>query len=649
METETKGVAKLLPYSIHYSRDFHWLNQSHVRAATQVGLDIETEVYEHPDGRRAGLSPHNGNIACIQICVGDEVYITHWGSGTLDDVPGAFLLREMLESEFVQKVIHNAIFEHQFLMHELPGLVMRNVWDTQVGEYVLAAGRNHGEDGYTLEGGRQKLSLGDTVKRRFQHEMDKGDDVRLSFMRGPALTDRQLKYAAEDAFYCLLVAEQQLDAMDEDTRRVMKLDCEVTEAVARMMLNGFPAERDLFQALVNEWTQRVDELYEFLSVTLYMPGDGEQLLSATGRPRVSKGQPVLQTIDLHSAPKMLERLAACGIEVENYQRAELKNHIDRPEVAALLEWKALTKLVGTYVDKLPDHVHPVTGRIHCDYRITSTATGRASVEKPGLQQIPSRTKEGRRIRDCFKAPAGKKLVIADYANIELRLIAELFEEDNMIRAFAEGIDLHHLTGAAVMYDVRDPDWDSLMPIYREFKQRYDAGEAVVKKARQDAKALNFGLAYGAGAQKLQELAWRDYDLEWSIEEATMKRNLWLSLYPGIRTYHRKMGVRLNHTGPYGLLVSTVEGRNRFVKGYSEALNHPIQGTSADMTKRAMIALCRDVELVLAVHDEIIALADEDDADWVADLVKACMVAAGEHYMKQVACEVDVHIEDTWRK
>lgn len=219
----------------------------------------------------------------------------------------------------------------------------------------------------------------------------------------------------------------------------------------------------------------------------------------------------------------------------------------------------------------------------------------------------------------------------------------------MIRAFSEGIDLHHLTGAAVLYDVRDPDWDSLMPIYREFKQRYDAGDAVVKKARQDAKALNFGLAYGAGAQKLQELAWRDYDLEWSVEDATMKRDLWLALYPGIKMYHRKMGIRLNHTGPYGLLVETVEGRRRFVKGYSEALNHPIQGTSADMTKRAMISLCRDVELVLAVHDEIIALADEDDADWVADLVKACMVAAGEYYMKRVACEVDVHIEDTWRK
>jgi DNA polymerase I-like protein with 3'-5' exonuclease and polymerase domains len=177
----------------------------------------------------------------------------------------------------------------------------------------------------------------------------------------------------------------------------------------------------------------------------------------------------------------------------------------------------------------------------------------------------------------------------------------LFDEANMIRAFAEGIDLHHLTGAAVLYDVRDPDWDSLMPVYREFKQRYDDGDAVVKKARQDAKALNFGLAYGAGAAKLQELAWRDYDLEWSIEEATMKRDLWLALYPTSVRYHRKMGVRLNHTGPYGLLVHTVEGRQRFVKGYSEALNHPSKARRRDMTKRAMIALCRDVELVLAVY------------------------------------------------
>jgi len=188
------------PFDTHYCRDFYWLNDKEVRSAERVGLDIETEVYEHEDGRRAGLSPHNGNIACVQICVGNDVFVTHWSGGTLDDVPGAVLLREMLESTAVVKVIHNAIFEHQFLMHELPGLKMRSVWDTQVGEYVLAAGRNHGEDGeYTLDGGRQRLSLGDTVKRRFRHEMDKGEDVRLSFKRCRSLTDRQLRYAAEDA------------------------------------------------------------------------------------------------------------------------------------------------------------------------------------------------------------------------------------------------------------------------------------------------------------------------------------------------------------------------------------------------------------------------------------------------------------------
>ena len=375
-------------FDIHYCRDFYWINEKDVRSASRVGLDIETEVYEHEDGRRAGLSPHNGNIACVQVCVGSDVFITHWTTGTLNDVPGAYLLREMLESVGVIKVIHNAIFEHQFLMHEMPGLTMRSVWDTQVGEYVLAAGRNHGDEGqYTLEGGRQRLSLGDTVKRRFQHEMDKGDDVRLSFMRAPSLTDRQLRYAAEDAYYCLLVAEQQEDAMDEQTRQVFALDCEVTEAVARMMLNGFPADRAAFEALVSEWTTRIDELHQFLSVALWMPGDGEPVLSATGRPRVSKGVALVHEIDLNSAPKMLERLAANGIHVGSYQRAELKQFIDLPEVAALLEWKMLTKLVGTYVDKLPEHCHPITGRIHCDYRITSTATGRASVEKPGLQLL----------------------------------------------------------------------------------------------------------------------------------------------------------------------------------------------------------------------------------------------------------------------
>lgn len=649
---------------IHYTNDFLFLEdlfdvQDRWLGAPFSGLDIETEVNDLGDGRRSGLNPHDGPVATVQIENYGTVWVVHIPAGKhLAGLPGAGLFRRYLESPRVTKVIHNAIFEHSHLMHafryETP-LQMAPVWDTQIAEYDLAQGRAINPDGtYSVppQGIKpiMKLSLGDTIMRRFGVEMDKDPAVRLSFKCGGSLTPRQINYAAFDAIYATKLAEQQREEMDENMLRLFQMDCAHTEAVARMMLAGMPFDVDFCNRLREEWETDVEMLKDGIRAALWEPGDGEQVMTATGRPKVSKGEAVIQDVPFNSNDKMVERLNNAGVPTTSYKSEDLKLYRDlNPVIEAIIEYKKITKLLNTYVEGLPGFVNPNTGRIHCDYKVTSTTTGRASVEKPALQQIPSRSARGRRIRECFRAKPGHKLVIADYSIVELRLVSEYFGEQTMMRAFQEGLDLHLLTAAMIRFNLMDSSWGTLMPAYEKAQALLAAGDADMKKGRQDAKALNFGLAYGAGPQKLQELAWRDYDIKWTLEEAAAKRTMWMTLYSGVANYHREMGVRLKVSGSEGLLVTTAEGRGRWVTGYSEALNHRIQGTSADMTKRAQIALCREMPLLLGVHDELIAEVPDEEAEICADVMKQRMVEAGERYLRQVPVEVDVKVEESWKK
>ena len=652
--------------TIHHVHDFKFLAMFFDDAGKWVGkrisgLDIETEVVDLPDGRRSGINPHDGDVATVQIENNGEVWVVQVPPGSyLAGLDGAYFFRKYLESPDVTKIIHNAVFEHSHLIHafrfETP-LRMGPVWDTQIAEYDLAQGRIINPDGtYSVpqQGIKphMKLSLGDTVLRRFGVEMDKDVAVRTSFRKGTSLTPRQLNYAAFDAIYASRLAKVQRTEMERvpGLLNLFRIDCNHTEAVARMVLNGMPFDVDYCAALEAEWTNDIEMLKEGIRAALYEAGDGEPVLTTTGRVKMTKGEVVIQDVPFNSNDKMVERLNNAGIPATSYKSEDLKNfRQDSPVIDAIIEYKRLTKLLSTYVSSLPGHVNPGTGRIHCDYKVTSTTTGRASVERPALQQIPSRSAQGRRIRECFRVRPGKKLVIADYSNIELRLVAEYFGDQTMTRAFQDGLDLHLLTAAMMHFNLSDTSWGILLPAYQKAEALMHAKDPVLLKARQDAKALNFGLAYGAGAQKLQELAWKDYDLRWTLDEAAAKRTMWMSLYAGVAGYHREMGKRLKVAGEEGLLVSTAEGRGRWVTGYSEALNHRIQGTSGDMLKRAQILLTHEMPLLLGVHDELIAEVDEDDAEICAAVMQDRMVESGQRYLTQVPVVVEVKIEESWKK
>jgi len=281
----------------------------------------------------------------------------------------------------------------------------------------------------------------------------------------------------------------------------------------------------------------------------------------------------------------------------------------------LLEYRALSKLKSTYADRLPQQIHPRTGRVHTSYHQAVTATGRLSSSDPNLQNIPIRSEEGRRIRRAFVAPAGFKLVSADYSQIELRILAHLSGDANLLRAFASGTDIHRATAAEV-FGV--------------------APQEVTPVQRRAAKAINFGLIYGMSAFGLAR------QLGIPREEAQAYIDRYFERYPGVLDYLEETK-RSAYAAGY---VETLFGRRLYLpelkskspasRQYAErtAINAPMQGSAADIIKRAMIAVdewivgTKDkVKMILQVHDELVFEVAEDFLDQAVLEIKTRMQEA----------------------
>jgi len=298
----------------------------------------------------------------------------------------------------------------------------------------------------------------------------------------------------------------------------------------------------------------------------------------------------------------------------------------------ILEYRGLAKLRSTYTDKLPEMVNPVTGRVHTSYHQAGAATGRLSSTDPNLQNIPIRTEDGRRIRKAFVAPPGRKLIACDYSQIELRIMAHLSEDPGLVRAFESGADIHKATAAEV------------------FGRQL---EDVTSNERRAAKAINFGLMYGMSAFGLAR------QLGIGRGEAQDYIALYFSRYPGVRDFMERTRQQAREHG----YVETVFGRRLYLEYINKgtqgqragaeraAINAPMQGTAADIIKRAMIAvdawLAEHREralMILQVHDELVF---EADADFVPTLVAeagARMSAAAQLIVPLV---VDSGVGDDW--
>ena len=298
----------------------------------------------------------------------------------------------------------------------------------------------------------------------------------------------------------------------------------------------------------------------------------------------------------------------------------------------ILEYRGLAKLRSTYTEKLPEMVNPSTGRVHTSYHQAGAATGRLASSDPNLQNIPIRTEDGRRIRQAFIAPAGRKIVALDYSQIELRIMAHLSQDKGLINAFESGLDVHRATAAEVF--AKTP-------------------EEVTSDERRSAKAINFGLMYGMSAFGLAR------NLGIARGQAQDYIQLYFSRYPGVREYMDRTRQQAHENG----YVETVFGRRLYLEYINKgtqtqragaeraAINAPMQGTAADIIKRAMITVdawmaeyANKSKMIMQVHDELVFEVDQEFAEEFAQQVKTHMEDAAQ---LSVPLLVECGIGHTW--
>ncbi len=311
---------------------------------------------------------------------------------------------------------------------------------------------------------------------------------------------------------------------------------------------------------------------------------------------------------------------------------ELAAEYDLPRI--ILEYRGVSKLKSTYTDKLPLQINPETGRIHTSYHQAVAATGRLSSTDPNLQNIPIRSPEGRRIRKAFVAPVGKLLLAADYSQIELRIMAHLSDDAGLLDAFAKGLDVHRATAAEVFgMDIDD----------------------VTNDQRRSAKAINFGLMYGMSAFGLGK------QLGIGRGQAQDYIDLYFERYPGVKTYMDNIRAQAREAGYvetlFGrrLYLPQINDRNAQRRQYAErsAINAPMQGTAADIIKKAMIDLHQwlheseaPARMIMQVHDELVFEVDEDAGEALGDSICKRMSNAAS---LKVPLVVDAGLGATWEE
>jgi DNA polymerase-1 len=580
-------------------------------ASLQKGCDeLKNEPYLGFDVETTDLDPYKGDLRLVQLSDGQNTKVIDLkpfkDKGDLRTNPDLAPLRELLASNKQVKIAHNAKFDTKWVRHHL-GCEVGNVYDTYLASLLVSAGD-----------GDRRHGLADVVQFFLGQTLDKSEQV--SDWAAAELSHSQVEYAARDAAIMPEVRAK-LDeriATDELTR-ALKLENECVVPIALMELNGIYLD-------TGRWREQLDknkaaqakfgeELQDLLSA-------GVAQASLFGRPE----------INLDSQAQVTDALVGLGIPMPDTTRAwQLQPLAEKyPAVAKLLEYRTVAKASSSFGENILEFIEPATGRIHADFRQIGAPTGRFSCSNPNLQQIPHEAE----YRRCFMAPAGKKLVIADYSQIELRILADFSDDKNFIEAFVSGQDFHAATASQV-FGIPAAD---VTPDQRSF-----------------AKRLNFGVVYGIGASRFASMT----GLTQTQAEDTLRK--YFATYPQmdawLRTAANNVKIeRSTRSGSGRLARFNFDENDRSSLGSAQryAKNMPIQGTSADILKRALRLLHDDIrdtsaKLVNIVHDEIVVECDAADADQTAATLESAMLRAGAEFVSKVPIKVDVHTADEWTK
>jgi DNA polymerase-1 len=586
-----------------------------------VAIDTQTSSLDPMQAELIGISlALEPGLACyvpLKHSTGDSLFD---GGLVPDQIPGGealAALKPLLEDPGVLKVGQN--LKYDWLVLNRHGIDVAPYDDTMLVSYVLDAGRI-GLNGHGMEQ-LAKAYLSHACLS-LQEVTGKGK-AKITFDHVPV--DKATEYAAEDADVALrlwrllkprLVAERKSNVYEG-------LERGMVATLARMERRGIAIDRGILSRMSGDFAQTIarveDEVYETAGerFTIGSPKQlADILFGKFGLPGAKK----TATGQWSTGARLLEDLAETS---------------DHPLPRKILEWRQITKLKG-YTDALPTYIHPETGRVHTSYSLASTTTGRLSSTEPNLQNIPIRTEEGRKIRTAFVAAPGHKLISADYSQIELRLLADIADIPQLKAAFANGTDIHATT-ASEMFGV---------PV-----------DGMPADIRRRAKAINFGIVYGISAFGLAN------QLGIPRDEAGQYIKRYFERFPGIRDYMDATKRFCREAG----YVQTLFGRachypditapNASVRAAVErqAINAPIQGTAADIIRRAMVRMdgaLADAKLsarmLLQVHDELVFECPDDEVEATLPVVRRVMEEAPLPLVKlQVPLAVDARAAQNW--
>ncbi|HZY65091.1 MAG TPA: bifunctional 3'-5' exonuclease/DNA polymerase [Rubrobacteraceae bacterium] len=507
----------------------------------------------------------------------------------------------MRQGDFVT-ITGNSKFDYQFLFAE-HDIRVHPVFDTMLAAQLLDGGEQGAS--YALEA---------VAERYLDEDVDKS--ARREDWTGE-LSGRQLEYAARDAEILLPLRERLARALeDEKLKLVSRIEFGAVAALSEMELAGIKLDVEKWQRLTETVRARRDRAAEELE-SHFPPPDGVLPLEGLG-PR----------LNLNSPQQITDAFRSLGIELPDTKVWTLLK-VEHPAAKALLRYRELQKKLGTYLETYASYIHPKTGRIHANFLQCRVPTGRLACTNPNVQQIPHEDE----FRSCFVAEQGYTLVIADYSQIELRILAEVSEDPEFVRAFREGEDLHRVT-AATMYGVEL--------------------EEVSKEQRSDAKRINFGLMYGRGAKSLSAQLGTDE------ERGRQLIDEYFANYPKVQRFLQSTANRATRDRTLRTLAGRVRkfgqrsGMDDKGAMRREAMNYPIQGASADIAKLALSYIRKELEeidarLINSIHDEFVVECAEELADEVSERMKKAMIRAGEKLLKKVPVEVEVVVSNEWRK
>jgi len=586
-----------------------WLEK--LRQAPLFAFDTETTGLDAQQAQLVGLSfavePHEAAY----------VPLAHDYEGApaqLDRDAVLLALKPLLEDPAKGKIGQNAKYDINILANGSPAILMRGVaYDTMLESYVF----NSTATRHDMDSLAQKYLDHSTIA--FEDIAGKGAK-QLTFNQ--IHLDKAGPYAAEDADITLRL-HHALQARLAETPSVqpvlMDIEMPLVPVLARIERQGALVDAALLKVQSGELGTKMVELereaFELAGETFNLGSPkqlGGILYDKLGMPvlsKTAKGQP-------STAEAVLDELAEQGYPL--------------PKV--LMQYRSLSKLKNTYTDKLPEQINPRTGRIHTSYQQAVAATGRLSSNDPNLQNIPIRTAEGRRIRQAFVASPGYRLLAADYSQIELRIMAHLAKDEGLLHAFRNDLDVHRATAAEV-FGV--------------------ALENVTNDQRRSAKAINFGLIYGMSAFGLAKQIGVDRKQSQDYIDRYFAR------YPGVLAYMERTRAQAAEQG----FVETLFGRRLYLpdinaknpalrKGAERtAINAPMQGTAADIIKRAMVAVDNwladsklDARVILQVHDELVLEVREDLVERVKDEIRVHMSGAAQ---LDVPLLVEVGVGANW--